>query len=290
MSALYEYQLNATQSIIVRNCDKVNIENVDGKFVITIQEQKVKDNKVNVKKEKRIKLFNMSTQLCEFLEVPYDTHMSRKEIVKKMNQYIFKNKLKNKEHKNQFIVNDKLKELFGLTNETSIKIYHASKYLKNHILSEYKEEKKEVSEKCPFKECPSFKEAFEKCPSFKEAFEKCPKMKDVKNCPFMNDCEKCPFYEEGEERAPNKIADPVPISDELCDFLGVEHGTQMSRIDVIKEVNTYIKTHDLTNREEKGCIILDEKLQKLLSPPEGETVKFLTLYSYLKKHFPKSDA
>lgn len=308
MSALYEYQLNTTQSIIVRNCDKVHIENVDGKFVITIQEQKEKEKeKEKVKKEKRVKLFNMSTQLCEFLEVPYDTHMNRGEIIKRINQYIFKNKLKNKEHKNQFIVNDKLKELFGLTNETSIKIYHVSKYIKNHVLSEYKEEKKEVSEKCPFKECPSFKEAFEQCPSFKEAFEKCPKMKDIKNCPFMNDSEKidfekcpkmnkhCPFMndsdeEECEERTPSKIADPALISDELCDFLNVEHGTKMSRIDVIKEVNTYIKTHDLTNREEKGHIILDEKLRKLLSPPEGETVKFLTLFSYLKKHFPKSDA
>lgn len=305
MSALYEYQLNATQSIIVRNCDKVHIENVDGKFVITIQEQKVKDNKVNIKKEKRVKLFNMSTQLCEFFGVPYDTHMSRGEIIKRINQYIFKNKLKNKEHKNQFIVNDKLKELFGLINENSIKIYHVSKYVKNHILSEYKEEKKEVSEKCPFKECISFKEAFEQCPSFKEAFEKCPKMKDIKNCPFKNHFEKINFEkypkinahclfmydseEEYEEKTSSKISDPEPISDELCDFLNVERGTQMSRIDVIKEVNRYIQTHNLRNLEEKRNIVLDEKLQKLLSPPEGETVKFFNLFSYLKKHFPKSD-
>jgi chromatin remodeling complex protein RSC6 len=346
MNTLYEYQLNATQSIIVKNCynaqahnnsrshkanscDKVHIENVDGKFVITIQEQK---EKVKVKKEKndkRAKLFHMSTQLCEFFEVPYDIHMSRKEIVKKINQYIFKNKLKNKEHKNQFIVDDKLKVLFGLTDdlketsthledlpssacsrESSIKIYHVSKYLKNHVLSEYKEEKKEVSEKCPFKECPSFKEAFEQCPSFKEAFEKCPKMKDIKNCPFtkmnkdchftkMNkDCpftkmnKDCPFMNDSEEeyeykeKTPSKIADPEPISDELCDFLNVEHGTQMSRIDVIKEVNRYIQTHNLRNLEDKRNILLDEKLQKLLSPPEGESVKFFNLFTYLKKHFP----
>ena len=302
MSALYEYHLNATQSIIVRNCDKVHIENVDGKFVITIQEQKEKE-KVKVKKEKREKLFHMSTQLCEFLEIPYDTHMSRGEIIKKINQYIFKNKLKNKEHKNQFIVNDKLKELFGLTNENSIKIYHVSKYLKNHILSEYKEEKKEKC--CPSKECPSFKEAFEQCPSFKEAFEKCPKMKDINNCPFKNHFEKINFEkypkmnkhclfmydsdEEYKEKTPSKIADPEPISDELCDFLNVEHGTQMSRIDVIKKVNMYIQTHNLRNLEEKRNIVLDEKLQKLLSPPEGETVKFFNLFTYLKKHFPKSN-
>lgn len=138
MSTLYKYQLNTTQSIIVKNCDKVHIEHINGKFVITIEGKKVK-----VKKEKRHKLFNMSTQLCEFFEVPYDTYMSRPEILKRINQYIFKNKLKNKEHKNQFIVDDKLKELFGEISENSIKFYHVSKHIKNHILSEYKEEKKE---------------------------------------------------------------------------------------------------------------------------------------------------
>lgn len=97
--------------------------------------------------------------------------MSRGEIVKKINQYIFKNKLKNKENKSQFIIDDKMKQLFALPEESvnTMKFYLVSKYVKNHILSEYKEEKKEES---PFEQCPSFKEAFEKCPKFKEAFEK----------------------------------------------------------------------------------------------------------------------
>ncbi len=91
-------------------------------------------------------------------------------------------------------------------------------------------------------------------------------------------------------RTPSGIAKPAPITDELCDFLGVAHGTQMSRIDVIKKVNEYITSHNLKNPENKQTITPDAKLQKLLSPPEGAVVKFFNLQTYLKKHFPKPAA
>ncbi len=91
-------------------------------------------------------------------------------------------------------------------------------------------------------------------------------------------------------RTPSGIAKPAPITDELCDFLGVAHGTQMSRIDVIKKVNEYITSHNLKNPENKQTITPDAKLQKLLSPPEGAIVKFFNLQTYLKKHFPKPAA
>jgi hypothetical protein len=91
-------------------------------------------------------------------------------------------------------------------------------------------------------------------------------------------------------RTPSGIAKPAPITNELCDFLGVAHGTQMSRIDVIKQVNQYITTHNLKNPENKQTITPDAKLQKLLSPPEGAIVKFFNLQTYLKKHFPKAAA
>ncbi len=90
-------------------------------------------------------------------------------------------------------------------------------------------------------------------------------------------------------RTPSGIAKPAPITNELCDFLGVAHGTQMSRIDVIKKVNEYITTHNLKNPENKQTITPDAKLQKLLSPPEGAIVKFFNLQTYLKKHFPKAE-
>ncbi len=90
-------------------------------------------------------------------------------------------------------------------------------------------------------------------------------------------------------RTPSGIAKPAPITNELCDFLGVAHGTQMSRIDVIKKVNEYITSHNLKNPENKQTITPDAKLQKLLSPPEGAVVKFFNLQTYLKKHFPKAE-
>ncbi len=91
-------------------------------------------------------------------------------------------------------------------------------------------------------------------------------------------------------RTKSGIAQPAPISDELCDFLGVAHGTQLSRIDVIKQVNKYITDHNLKNPANKQIINPDAKLMKLLSPPEGAVVKFFNLQTHLKKHFPKSNA
>lgn len=89
-------------------------------------------------------------------------------------------------------------------------------------------------------------------------------------------------------RTHSGIAKPSAISDELCDFLGQPHGTQMSRIDVIRSVNKYIREHKLQNPEKKQTILPDAKLQKLLSPPEGAEIKYFNIQSFLNKHFVKS--
>lgn len=89
-------------------------------------------------------------------------------------------------------------------------------------------------------------------------------------------------------RTHSGIAKPSAISDELCDFLGQPHGTQMSRIDVIRSVNKYIRENKLQNPEKKQTILPDAKLQKLLSPPEGAEIKYFNIQSFLNKHFVKT--
>ncbi len=139
ISQLDEYKLNDSQTIFLKNCNNVIIENVNGKYVISIennQDQNQVKKSVKVKAEKKVKVYSMSTQLCEFFEVPYDTYMSRGAMIKKINKYIFTNKLNNKSIIN---LNETLKTLFGLVDENEIKIYQVSKYIKNHVISEYKE-------------------------------------------------------------------------------------------------------------------------------------------------------
>lgn len=83
------------------------------------------------------------------------------------------------------------------------------------------------------------------------------------------------------------IAKATNISNELCDFLGVAHGTQLSRIDVIKQINAYITANNLKNPADKKTFLPDAKLRKLISSAEGEVVALFGFQSRLKNHFPK---
>ena len=65
-------------------------------------------------------------------------------------------------------------------------------------------------------------------------------------------------------RTPSGFAKPSLISDELCSFLNKPLGSKMARTDVTKEVNTYIKAHNLQNPENKKKITPDDTLRKLL--------------------------
>ena len=55
----------------------------------------------------------------------------------------------------------------------------------------------------------------------------------------------------------------VPISDDLCDFLGIDHGSKLSHILVNQAVTAYIKDNKLQSSN-LGVIIPDEKLSKML--------------------------
>jgi len=95
--------------------------------------------------------------------------------------------------------------------------------------------------------------------------------------------------------SPSGFIKQAPISNEMADFLGKSHGTQMSRTEVTNEINAYIKKHDLQNKDKSiggGRIILaDEKLQSLLQIPQqiidAKAFNYFKLQHYLKIHFPK---
>ena len=90
-------------------------------------------------------------------------------------------------------------------------------------------------------------------------------------------------------RAPAGFARPTKLSPELCEFLGVSNDTEIARTEVTKLMTNYIKEHDLQNPANKREINMDNKLSKLLNPPDGVTVTFFTLQKYMKGHFmPKN--
>jgi len=83
---------------------------------------------------------------------------------------------------------------------------------------------------------------------------------------------------------------PVEVSNQMCKFAKWDSDKLYSRVDVTKCVCAYIKEHDLQNSEDRRQIIPDKKLSKLLGydSKNDEPLRYYSLQSYLKKHFPKN--
>ena len=87
---------------------------------------------------------------------------------------------------------------------------------------------------------------------------------------------------------PSGFVKPTKISDELIKFLGKEPGTEMSRVEVSKEVNAYINEHKLKDEKCGRQINPDAKLTKLLKINKDEILTYFNLQRYLKIHFIKA--
>lgn len=79
---------------------------------------------------------------------------------------------------------------------------------------------------------------------------------------------------------------PLDVSDTLREFLKLSPTDKISRADVSKRVNEYVKTNNLKNG---SVIIPDEALQNVLKVPiaELEGLTSLKLNKYLSPHFIK---
>lgn len=87
---------------------------------------------------------------------------------------------------------------------------------------------------------------------------------------------------------PSGFAKPTKISDELCAFLNVPKGTEMSRTQVTREINSYVKQHNLYDQSNKRIILPDQKMSKILNLAPNEQLSFFTLQKAIKHHFAAS--
>lgn len=87
------------------------------------------------------------------------------------------------------------------------------------------------------------------------------------------------------ERRPSGFTTPFLISEELAQFLGKPVGTEMSRVDVSREINGYIHDNGLRDMQNDRNINPDEKLRKLLRLRQGEELSYFTLQKHMKHHF-----
>lgn len=89
-------------------------------------------------------------------------------------------------------------------------------------------------------------------------------------------------------RAPSGFVKPTKISDELASFLGKEKGTEMARTDVTREINTYIRAHNLQDKGNGRKINPDSKLASLLKLKKTDELTYFNLQRYMSPHFAKA--
>lgn len=89
-------------------------------------------------------------------------------------------------------------------------------------------------------------------------------------------------------RQPSGFVKPTLISEELASFLGKSKGTEMARTEVTREINKYIRSHDLQDKSNGRKIIPDAALTKLLKLKKGEELTYFNLQRYMSPHFAKA--
>lgn len=91
-------------------------------------------------------------------------------------------------------------------------------------------------------------------------------------------------------RAPSGFVKPTPVSDGLANFLGKPIGTEMARTEVTREINKYIRAHNLQDPKNGRKINPDAALSTLLNIKKGDELTYFNLQRYMSPHFPKSAA
>lgn len=92
------------------------------------------------------------------------------------------------------------------------------------------------------------------------------------------------------KKSPSGFAKPCKISDELCDFMGIPKGTEQSRTDITRHINSYVKEHNLNNPENRREFFPDKKLKSILNIKDGEKVTYFVLQRLIAHHFPPSQS
>jgi len=89
-------------------------------------------------------------------------------------------------------------------------------------------------------------------------------------------------------RAPSGFVKPTLISNELAGFLGKPEGSEMARTEVTREINKYIRTNNLQDKENGRKINPDKKLTSLLKLKKGDELTYFNLQRYRSPHFAKA--
>ena len=89
-------------------------------------------------------------------------------------------------------------------------------------------------------------------------------------------------------RAPSGFVKPTKISDELAKFLEKPTGCEMARTEVTRDINKYIRTNNLQDKDNGRKINPDTKLATLLKLKKTDELTYFNLQRYMSPHFAKA--
>ena len=89
-------------------------------------------------------------------------------------------------------------------------------------------------------------------------------------------------------RAPSGFVKPTRISDELAKFLDKPTGSEMARTEVTRDINKYIRTHNLQDKDNGRKINPDSKLSALLKLTGDDELTYFNLQKFMSPHFAKA--
>ena len=89
-------------------------------------------------------------------------------------------------------------------------------------------------------------------------------------------------------RSPSGFVKPTLISEELASFLKKPKGTEMARTEVTREINGYIRQHNLQDKQNGRKINPDTHLATLLKITSSDELTYFNLQRYMSPHFAKA--
>ena len=96
------------------------------------------------------------------------------------------------------------------------------------------------------------------------------------------------------KRTPSGFAVPSKISDQMCDFLNLKHGTELSRTDITKKLTTYIREKNLQVPTNRRSFVPDNALGGILAPlkevDQEKGYTYFNLQRYITPHIVSSSA
>jgi len=91
-------------------------------------------------------------------------------------------------------------------------------------------------------------------------------------------------------RAPSGFVKPALVSDQLAEFLSRPKGSLVARTEVTREINSYIREHNLQDPKNRRHILPDAKLKKLLALKPTDELTYFNLQRFISHHFQKAVA